>query len=366
MTMEDALRALVDTGGSDLLLKAGLPLMIKQKGELLPVDMPDLSAEKVREMIYSILTDKQTAKLEEEKELDFSYNISGLTRFRGNVFFQKGFIGCVFRVIPSDIPTLDSLSMPEILKKLVNNEQGLILVTGPTGSGKSTTLAAMVQEINKTKRKHIITIEDPIEFVHKDKYSVINQREVGTDTLSFGEALRRSLRQAPDVILVGEMRDKETINIAMTAAETGHLVLSTLHTNDAKQTIERIINSFSPEEHHQIRMKLSLSLLAVVSQRLIKKADRTGRIVAQEIMINSPTISKLIEEGNMSKIDKTIEESATYYNMQTLNNSLFNLWKEKIIHEKDALAASTNQADLTLKIKTASYGAGRSNTGGIH
>jgi len=364
MTMEDALRALVDVGGSDLLLKAGLPLMMKQKGELLPVDMPDLSVEKVREMICSILTDKQIVKLEEEKELDFSYDIPGLTRFRGNVFFQKGFIGCVFRVIPSDIPTLDSLHMPEILKKIINNEQGLILVTGPTGSGKSTTLAAMVQEINKTKRKHIITIEDPIEFVHKDKYSVINQREVGTDTLSFGEALRRSLRQAPDIILVGEMRDKETINIAMTAAETGHLVLSTLHTNDAKQSIERIINSFSPEEHHQIRIKLSLSLLAVVSQRLIKRTDGTGRIAAQEIMINSPTISKLIEEGNMSKIDKTIEESGTYYNMQTLNNSLFNLWKEKIINEKDALSVSTNQADLTLKIKTASYGAGRSNTGG--
>jgi len=318
-------------------------------------------------MLFSIITDRQKKKLEEERELDFSYNIEGLARFRGNIFFQKGIIGGVFRVIPADIPTLASLSMPETLKKLVQNEQGLILVTGPAGSGKSTTLAAMIEEINLTKRKHIIIIEDPLEFVHKDKNCVVNQREVGSDTLSFSHALKRALRQDPDIILIGEMRDPETISIAMTAAETGHLVFSTLHTNDAKQSITRIINSFPPEEHHQVRIKVSLSLLAVISQRLVNRSDGKGRIAVQEIMINSPTIAKLIEEGNIGKIDKVIEDSVTYYNMQSLNQGLFNLWKEKIIQEKDALSISNNPNDLNLKFKTASFASQQSkHMGGVH
>lgn len=357
MHMDEALYYLIQRGGSDLHLKAGLPVMIRQMGEVIPADSTPLSEDDVKAMVTSILTDKQIQKLYEEWELDFSYNIEELSRFRGNIFFQKGKMGAVFRAIPEEIPSLDKLKMPAILKDLIMKEQGLLLVTGPTGSGKSTTIAAMLNEINLVRRKHIITIEDPIEFVHKDKYCLFNQREVGSDTKSFSEALRRALRQDPDVIVVGEMRDAETITIAMTAAETGHLVVSTLHTNDAKQSIDRIINSFPPEEQHQLRMKLSLCLIGVVSQRLVARADGRGRIAAQEILINSPTIAKLIEDGNIGKIDKTLEESGDYYNMQSLNQALFNLWEQKLINEKDALSISNNANDLNVRFKTAQYAA---------
>ncbi|MHC9541698.1 MAG: type IV pilus twitching motility protein PilT [Vulcanimicrobiota bacterium] len=355
MTLNEALKSMVQIEGSDLHIKVGAPLMVRHKGELLPSELPPLSKEEVKEMLYSVLTDNQHKKLETERELDFSHQIENVARFRGNIFFQRGVLGAVFRAIPADIPTLDSLSMPPILKEFANKEQGLVLVTGPTGSGKSTTLAAIINEINENHYKHILTIEDPIEFVHTDKNCLINQREVGYDTLSFSEALRRGLRQDPDVILVGEMRDPETISIAITAAETGHLVFSTLHTNDAKQSIDRIINSFPPEEHYQIRMKLSLSLLGVVSQRLLLKKDGSGRVVAQEIMINSPTIAKLIESGKIGAMNKAIEDSSTYYKMQSMNQCLFNLWKQKIIEENEALAISNNPNDLRLKFKTASF-----------
>ena len=355
MTMEEALKVLVQVGGSDLHLKVGLPLMIRRHGELLPADMPPLNQSKVKEMLLSVISGRQEEKLARERELDFSYNIEDVARFRGNIFYQKGMMGGVFRVIPAEVPSLDSLGMPSVLKELTEKEQGLILVTGPTGSGKSTTIAAMLDEINSTRHKHILTIEDPIEFVHRDKKCVVNQREVGSDTINFTQALRRALRQDPDIIVVGEMRDAETISIAMTAAETGHLVVSTLHTNDAKQTIDRIINTFPPEEHHQVRVKLSLSLVGVVSQRLLKRADGQGRVAAQEVMLNSPTIIKLIEDGEIGKIDRVIEESVDYYNMQSLNQSLFNLCKEKIITERDALAISNNPNDLNIKIKTSAY-----------
>ena len=364
MDMEEALRNLIQIKGDALHLKADLPLMIRQNRDLLPFDENSLSAEKVKEMIFSILSGNQIIKLQEEKELDFSYEVSGLARFRGNIFFQRGLIGGTFRIIPFEIPTLDSLFMPDIMKKLAGRNQGLIIITGPTGSGKSTTLAAMVDEINSTARKHIITIEDPIEFIHKDKLCVVNQREVGSDTLSFTEALRRTLRQDPDVILVGEMRDTETMSIAMAAAETGHLVLTTLHTNDAKKSIERIVNSFTAEEQDQIRFQLSISLTAVISQRLVNRCDCPKRMAAQEIMINSPTISKLLEEGTIGKIDKVIEESSEYYHMQTLNQCLFNLWDKKIIEEHEALAVSTNPRDLSLKIRSETYGEKRNLQGG--
>ncbi|MDQ7826217.1 MAG: type IV pilus twitching motility protein PilT [Candidatus Eremiobacteraeota bacterium] len=355
MTLDDALRSLVQVGGSDLHIKVGAPLMLRHKGDLLPSDIPPLSTSEVQEMLYAVLTENQRHRLETERELDFSRDLENVARFRGNIFFQRGVPGAVFRAIPTVIPSLDCLTMPKVIKEFADSEQGLILVTGPTGSGKSTTLAAVVNEINENHYKHILTIEDPIEFVHHDKNCTINQREVGSDTLSFAEALRRGLRQDPDVILVGEMRDQETIRIAITAAETGHLVLSTLHTNDAKQSIDRVINSFPPEEHHQLRMKLSLCLLAVISQRLIKRIDGQGRVVAQEIMINSPTIKKLIESGRIGAIDKAIEESSTYYNMQSMNQCLFALWREKLIDENEALAVSNNPNDLRLKLKTAAH-----------
>ena len=364
MDMEKALRHLHNIKGDALHLKAGMPLMIRHNRDLLPFDENSLSAEKVKEMIFSILSGNQIIKLQEEKELDFSHEVSGLARFRGNIFFQRSFMGGIFRIIPFEIPTLASLFMPDIMKELAGRNQGLIIITGPTGSGKSTTLAAMVDEINSTKRKHIVTIEDPIEFIHKDKRCVVNQREVGSDTLSFTEALRRSLRQDPDVILVGEMRDTETMSIAMAAAETGHLVLTTLHTNDAKKSIERIVNSFPAEEQDQIRFQLSISLTAVISQRLVNRCDRPERMAAQEIMIISPTISKLLEEGTIGKIEKVMEESSGYYKMQTLNQCLFNLWAQKIIDEKEALSVSTNPRDLSLKIRSETYGEKHNTQGG--
>jgi twitching motility protein PilT len=359
MEILEILRYLVKSGGSDLHLKAGLSPVVRVKGDLMDSNFQPLSAGELKEMVYAILSPTQIQKLEAERELDFSYNIEGLARFRGNLFFQKGMLGAVFRVIPTKIASLDELQMPVILKELIKNKQGLILVTGPTGSGKSTTLAALINEINQTESAHIITIEDPMEFVHQDNVSIINQREIGFDTLSFSEALRHALRQDPDVILVGEMRDQETINIAMKAAETGHLVLSTLHTNDAKQSIDRIINTFPQEEQLQIRMQLALVLTAVISQRLVKKADGSGRIAVQEIMINSPTIRKLIEEGKVGAIDKAIEDSARYYNMQSLNQALFEFWKNKVITQEDALAISNNPNDLRVRMQAESFSASR-------
>ncbi|MFH0802480.1 MAG: type IV pilus twitching motility protein PilT [bacterium] len=355
MTLNEALSFLIQVKGSDLHIKVGLPLMIRLKGELTPTKMDPLTEENVREMLFSVLTEAQKKKLEMERELDFSHHIEGISRYRGNILFQKGVMGAVFRAIPSEIPSLQSLALPPILSTLVEKEQGLVLVTGPTGSGKSTTLAAMIDAINTSQYKHILTIEDPIEFVHEDKNCVINQREVGSDTLSFAEALRRALRQDPDVVLVGEMRDPETISIAMTAAETGHLVFSTLHTNDAKQSVDRVINAFPPNEQHQVRMKLSLCLLSVISQRLVKKADGSGRVAAQEIMINSPTIRKLIETDKIGNIDKAIEESSTYYNMQTMNQCLVGLIRSGAINESDALAISNNPNALRMQMKTANF-----------
>ncbi len=357
MTLDEALKFLIQVKGSDLHVKVGLPLMIRLKGDLTPTQMDPLSEENVREMLFSVLSEAQKQKLEKERELDFSYHIEGVSRYRGNILHQKGKLGAVFRAIPSEIPTLESLELPPVLGELVQKEQGLLLVTGPTGSGKSTTLAAMIDAINRHHYKHILTIEDPIEFVHEDKNCVVNQREVGADTLSFAEALRRALRQDPDVVLVGEMRDPETISIAMTAAETGHLVFSTLHTNDAKQSVDRVINAFPPGEQHQIRMKLAMCLLAVISQRLVKKADGSGRVAAQEIMINSPTIRKLIETEKVGNIDKAIEESSTFYSMQTMNQCLIGLIRAGKIKEEDALAISNNPNALRMQMKTAAFAA---------
>jgi len=322
------------------------------KGELIPSEYPPIKKEEVRNLLYPMLTEIQIKKLENEKELDFSFLVEGLARFRGNIFYQMGNLGAVFRVIPVEIKTIDQLNLPQVLKELVFRNQGIILVTGPTGSGKSTTLAAMIDYLNEHRSHHIITIEDPVEFVHRDKKCAINQREIGFDTSSFSQALRRALRQDPDVILVGEMRDPETITIAMTAAETGHLVFSTLHTNDAKQSIDRIIDTFSPEQQHQVRMQLAMTLLATISQRLIKRSDGSGRVAVIEVMINTPTIRKMIEEGKIGAIDKAIHDSASLYKMQTMNQDLFKLVKEEVITKEDALGISSNPNDLRIMFQT--------------
>jgi len=346
------LKEVFDKGGADLHLKVGRPPLMRLKGDLLPTDYPVISKKEIEELLMPLLTDAQKKKFENEKELDFSYLIEGVARFRGNIFYQLGNLGAVFRAIPVKAKTLDELGIPPVLKELAFRNNGIILVTGPTGSGKSTTLAALVEYLNENVHSHIITIEDPIEFVHTDKKCTINQREVGADTRSFCDALKRALRQDPDIILVGEMRDSETIQIAMTAAETGHLVFSTLHTNDAKQSIDRIIDTFSPEQQHQIRMQLAMTLAATVSQKLVKKSDGSGRIAVIEIMINTPTIKKLIEEGKAGQIDKVIAESAQFFKMQTMNQHLLQLVKDKVLTKEDALSASNNPNDLRIMFQT--------------
>lgn len=344
---------LVDKGGSDLHLKVGRPPLMRIKGDLLPTEgMPEISKEEMKELLYPMLTKMQIEKLEEEMELDFSYVIENLARFRGNIFHQMGYLGAVFRVIPMEILSIEQLGLPDVLNDIVKRKSGIVLVTGPTGSGKSTTLAAMINKVNETRREHIITIEDPIEFVHQDKQCTINQREVGADTISFGNALKRALRQDPDIILVGEMRDPETINISITAAETGHLVFSTLHTVDAKQSIDRIIDTFPPAQQHQVRMQLGSALGAIISQRLIKSSDGKSRLAVVEIMINTATIKKLIQEGKVGMIDKIIADSALLYKMQTQNQHLFKLVEEGKITKEDALNISKNQNDLRIMFQT--------------
>lgn len=352
MKIDELLKALVEKTGSDLILKVGRPPLMRIQGDLLASNFPVISKEEIRQILLPMLTELQAKKLNEERDLDFSYLIEGVARFRGNIFHQMGNLGAVFRVIPVGIKTIEELKLPPVLNEIIQRKQGIVLVTGPTGSGKSTTLAAMINKVNQTQHKHIITIEDPVEFVHTDKVSTINQREVGIDTKSFSEALRRALRQNPDIILVGEMRDSETISIALTAAETGHLVCSTLHTNDAKQTIDRIIDTFPVEQQHQARVQLAMTLVAIIAQRLVKTSDGKDRVGVIEIMINTPTIKKLIEDGKTGQIDKVIADSMDMYKMQTQNQHLFQYVKEGIITKEDALNISTNPNDLMIMIQT--------------
>lgn len=351
LILNDLLNMLVERKASDLHLKVGRPPLLRIAGKVVPTELDRLTLEDIKNLLYGIMTDFQIKDFEENWEADFSYSVQDTARFRVNVFKQKGYLGAVFRVIPLRIPTIDELSLPPILKDLALKSQGLILVTGPTGSGKSTTLASLINYINLSRQCHIVTVEDPIEFIYKDNLAVINQRELGLDTKSFSQALKHVLRQDPDVILIGEMRDPETISTAITAAETGHLVMSTLHTIDAKQSIDRIIDTFPSEQQNQIRLQLSLVLCGVISQRLLKRQDGEGRVAALEIMINSPTIKKLIQEGNTAGINKAIEESVSYYRMQTLNQALVDLVKEQVITEEEAMQASNNPDEFKLNLK---------------
>lgn len=353
MTLQDFLKKLVEHGASDLHIKVDRPPLMRLRGDLVPFkDASILSAEEIEMIVHSITTPEQQARLLREKELDFSFMIPGLARFRCNVFYQRGAVSSVFRIIPTQIPTVESLGLPSVLKELVTRNQGLFLVTGPTGSGKTTTLASLVQYVNENFPKHIITIEDPIEFSYNDAKCAINQREVGTDTADFAQALRRALRQDPDIILMGELRDKETISTAITAAETGHLVMGTLHTNDAKQSVNRILDTFSGDAQVQVRLQLASALVCIVSQRLIKSADGKGRVAAIEVLINTPMVRKLIEENNIGQITKVMEESASFYKMQTFNQALFKLVKEKKISSEEAFAVSENPNDLKIQFQS--------------
>jgi twitching motility protein PilT len=338
--------------GSDVHLKAGVPPIVRIDGKLRAIPNAErLSAEAVRGMAFAIMNERQKRIFDESYEVDLSYGVPGLGRFRVNAFAQRGTVALVLRAIPIAIPSLEVLNLPPILNKLAQEQRGLILVTGTTGSGKSTTLASMIDYINENRTCNIITIEDPVEYLHKDKKSLISQREVGFDTLSFGKALTSSLRQDPDVILVGEMRDYETIETALTAAETGHLVLSTLHTLDAAETINRIISVFPPFHQRQVRMQLSGILKGVVSQRLVPRADGKGRVPAVEIMIGTARIRDCIDDKEKTKqIPEAIAQGFTSYGMQTFDQSLMQLLTKKLITYEEAMRQSSNPDDFALKI----------------
>jgi len=356
--IDQVLGDLVIRGGSDLHLKVGRPPLMRLAGELVPSQFPVLGEEDVRGILLQVLGRDGLRKLEEDFEFDAPYLVPDIARFRVNAYKRMGQFGAAFRVIPLAIPSFDLMGLPPVLRDICKAPQGLVLVTGPTGSGKSTTLATMIDHLNASEALHIVTIEDPVEFVYSDKKSTITQRQLGSDTKSLHEALRRVLRQDPDVILMGEMRDRETMELAMHAAETGHLVFSTLHTNDAKQTLDRIVDAFPPESAHQVRSMLALTLQAVISQRLVPRADGKGRVVATEVMVNSPNIRELIAEGKTSQIEKAIASSGDYYRMQTFNQALAKLVQEGTVKEEAALAASTNPGDLRLMLRGIGNGSG--------
>jgi len=348
--LRELLDSTIKEQASDLHISTGHRPILRITGRLVPlIKKKVLSSEDVRGLIQQLLTPEQYERFLKEKELDFSYNFENKARFRGNVFFQKNEISCVLRLIPSYIKTIEELNLPPILHTFTKHSQGFVLVTGPSSHGKSTTLAALIDEINHTRADHIITIEDPIEYVFKDDKAIIDQREVSQDTLSFARALRSTFRQDPDVIMVGEMRDPETISIAITAAETGHLVFATLHTNSAAQTIHRIVDSFPPQQQQQIRAQLSGSLLGVISQRLIPRI-KGGLIPACEVMIATPAVANLIRENKIHELPLIIETSAEL-GMISLNRSLANLIKTGEISLDNALKYSLNPSELKTLIK---------------
>ena len=352
MTIDELLRTACENKSSDLHLKVGNYPYIRVDGELRPLNQfSRVSSEDMLNMAFSIMTNRQKQKFKENTELDMAYGVAGLGRFRVNVFQQRGNVGMVLRVIPTKIRTLEELYLPKILDKICEEARGIVLVTGTTGSGKTTTLAAMVDRINSARTDHIVTIEDPIEFLHRDKKGFVNQREVEVDTPSFGSALRAALRQDPDVILVGEMRDLETIQTALLAAETGHLVFSTLHTLDATETIQRIIAVFPPPEQKQIRLQMATTLKAVVSQRLVRKSDGIGRVPAVEVLIATEYIRDCIINPEKTRlIHDAIAAGTSQYGMQTFDQSLYDLYNQGLITLDEALANSSNPDEFKLRI----------------
>ncbi|NSW78011.1 MAG: type IV pilus twitching motility protein PilT [Chthonomonadetes bacterium] len=356
MHIDDLLRMVVQRDASDLHLRAGEPPILRIHGDLKRTDLPRLTAEDVKNLLYAILNEERKQRFERDKELDLSYEVPGLARFRVNMFWQQRCVGAALRLIPFRIRTIDELMMPPAVKDLAMRPRGLFLVTGPTGSGKSTSLAAMIDHINTHKRCHIMTIEDPIEYMHHDKLSIINQRELGVDTHSFADALRHVMRQNPDVILVGEMRDLETIHLAITAAETGHLVMSTVHTQDAPQTIDRIVDVFPPEQQQQIRMQLSVVLVGVLSQTLLPNAQGTGRVAAFELMVATPSVRNLIREGKTHQLYMDIQTGAEY-GMQTLDSCLLNLVRKGLVDFEDAIAKASNPRDFEQRAQRMMAGA---------
>src|SRR5690242_20852504 len=345
-TLSDLLKKMLELGGSDLHISTNSPPQVRVHGHLQPLDLPMLTPSETKQLAYSVLTDAQKHRFEEHLELDFSFGLKGLARFRGNLFNQRGATGAVFRVIPFAIRSFDQLNLPPIVSKLCDKPRGLILVTGPTGSGKSTTLAAMLDKINTERHDHIITIEDPIEFVHQNKSCLVNQREVHSDTQSFSNALRAALREDPDVVLIGEMRDLETIESALRIAETGHLTFGTLHTNSAASTINRIIDVFPSHQQSQIRAQLSLVLEGILCQSLLPRVGGQGRAMAMEILVPNAAVRNLIREDKIHQVYSAMQSGQDRFGMQTFNQSLYQAYTQKSITLETALARSGNQDEL--------------------
>jgi twitching motility protein PilT len=341
----DVLLEVLRLKASDLHLTAGSPPMVREKGRLRALDYPALTPQQTREIIYSILTNDQRKKLENDWQIDFAYSIPGQGRFRVNAYFQRASLGAAFRLIPNEMPMLDDLGLPPVLREFTNKPRGFVLVTGPTGSGKSTTLAAMLDVINKERHEHIMTIEDPIEFLHRHQSCIVNQRELGSDAQSFALGLKAALRQDPDVVLVGEMRDLETIATALTAAETGHLVFATLHTQDTAQTVDRIVDVFPPAQQHQVRVQLSVSLQGSVTQQLLPTADGQGRVCATEMLVPTPAVRNLIREGKTHQIYSALQTGGAH-GMQTMDAALADLVRRNKITRELAEARSSSPEEL--------------------
>ena len=361
--LHQLLKAMIEKGASDLHITTQSPPQLRIDGKLHPLKMPPLSPSETKQLCYSILTDAQKHKFEESNELDLSFGVRGLSRFRSNIFTQRGAVAGAFRSIPYKIMSFEELGLPKIVAELARKPRGLILVTGPTGSGKSTTLATMIDKINTERNEHIVTVEDPIEYLHPHKGCVVNQREVGADTASFKTALKYILRQDPDVVLVGEMRDLETIEAALTVAETGHLALATLHTNSCVQTINRIVDVFPPYQQAQVRAQLSFVLEGVLSQSLIPRANGPGRVLALEVMVPNAAIRNLIREDKVHQIYSQMQIGQDKFGMQTMNQSLAALYQRRLVSMEDALGRSSDPEELRTILAKGGMALGRRSAG---
>jgi twitching motility protein PilT len=342
LDLQDLLKTMIENDATDLHITTGTPPQIRVYGRLVPLDLPPLTGADTKRLAYSVLTDAQKHRFEEEHELDFSFGIKGLSRFRGNIFYQRGVVGAAIRSIPYKIRGFKDLGLPPVIEELIRRPKGLVLVTGPTGCGKSTTQAAMIDQINEERNAHIITIEDPIEYLHPHKGCILNQREVNADTFSFTAALKHVLRQDPDVVLLGEMRDLETIEAALTIAETGHLTLATLHTNSCTETVNRVIDVFPPHQQPQVRTLLSFVLEGVLSQQLLPKANGAGLALALEVLVPNSAIRNLIREDKIHQIYGQMQIGQLKFGMQTMNQSLLSLYERGLITLNDAMGRSPN------------------------
>src|SRR6201991_903004 len=362
VTLHQLLKTMVERGGSDLHVTTNSPPQIRIDGKLVPLDMPPLTAPETKQLAYSVLTDAQKHRFEENLELDLSFGIKGLARFRANIFNQRGATAAVYRQIPYEILGFKELGLPPVVEEICNKPRGLVLVTGPTGSGKSTTLAAMIDKINRERHEHIITIEDPVEFLHQHKSCVVNQRELHAATHSFANSLKSALRQDPDVVLIGEMRDLETIESALRIAETGHLTFGTLHTNSASSTINRIIDVFPAHQQPQIRAQLSMVLEGILCQSLLAKIGGQGRVMAMEILIPNPAVRNLIREDKIHQIYSMMQTGQDKFGMQTFNQALASLYHKRVITLETAMQRSSNADELKELIERGS-GLNQSYTG---